>query len=120
MGDVLLEVIDWADEPVLLGIEILADLGCAEKLLLVVAGHEADVARCSDSENLTEGISRRGDVKRDDLIFGAEPKRAFEAVEDDDVKALKNIPMLGQPSHHFRTLGDILGNFVKIFHTNGK
>jgi hypothetical protein len=62
MSDVLLEVIDWTDEPVLLDIEVIADLGCAEKLLLVVAGHEADVARCSDSENLTESISRCGDV----------------------------------------------------------
>jgi hypothetical protein len=41
----------------LLDVEVVADLGCAEKLLFVVAGHQADVARCSDSENLTECIS---------------------------------------------------------------
>jgi hypothetical protein len=57
MSDVSLEVIDRTDEPVLLVFEVIGDLDCAKKLLLVVAGHEADVARSSDSENLTESIS---------------------------------------------------------------
>jgi hypothetical protein len=59
-------------------------------------------------------------MKRDYLIFGAETEKAFEAIEHDHEEALKNIPMLGQPSHHFRKVGVILGNLLKIFYTNGK
>jgi hypothetical protein len=73
----------------LLVLEVVVDLGCAEDLFFVVVGDDADVFISADAEHLAVRLCGAGDVQRDDLCFWEYPEPPLEAVEDKNEQSLK-------------------------------